>query len=956
MTPEQWGRVKEVFEAALERAPEERSAFLGRACAGDDLLRGEVSSLISSYEQEASFMDTPAAALAAESLVKEESAALVGQEISHYQIVREIGRGGMGVVYLAQDISLSRPVALKLLPKHLTSDPSRLRRFEHEARAASSLNHPNILTIYEIAQLDGRHSIATEFIDGVTLRDRIKSREMQLSEALNIAEQAASALVAAHEAGIVHRDIKPENIMVRRDGYVKVLDFGLAKLTEYDSIESGTSSIGKPGITDTGLMGTVGYMSPEQAQGVPVDKRTDIFSLGVVIHEMVTGQMPLLVRKTQDTEILSLPQQQALPIAHYLPQAPAKLREIVSKALHQDREKRYQTMAELLADLKSVRSERVVKRRLPARRLVLLAAALTIIIGGPLWFYTSRHSAKSASAAMRIVQFTSFEGEENMPSFSPDGNQIAFSGTGENYGPSSIYVKQIGSDSTLRLTSDSSYVDIAPVWSPDGQTIAFIRSNQSEVNIFEVAALGGAARELVTLGPHPGWTMSPTLAWSPDGKFIAVPYTEPGGPHRIFLVSTDNFEKRALTTPTGGMCDYNPVFSPDGQSVAFLRNGSNWSESDIYIVPISGGEPRRLTYDNAYTTGLDWTADGREIVFASNRGLTFSKVATNALWRIPVAGGTPERIPLDGLNFWFPRIARQGNRLAFAQLYPEDWNVYRIEVSPDGLSNKPPAKLIASTQNDGNAQFSPDGRQLAFNSDRSGHFEVYLCDIDGTHQRVLTSSPPNKRAGSPSWSPDGKQIAFDLFAGDKGGIKGDIYTISVDGGQPRPIATGGSSSVPSWSRDGKWIYFNSERTGITEVWKSPAEGGDAVQVTRQGGSYAQESIDGKYVYFRKDFPTQGIWRVPVDGGEEVRIVDSYETLYFGDWEITKEGIYFINEHGTDKSVDFFDFAARKTRQVANLGKVSIMPATLSVSSDGREILYTQNDQRGSDITLVENFR
>src|ERR1041385_3244972 len=216
MTPEQWHRVKEVFEAALDHAPEERSAFVGQACGGDDLLHSEVNSLLSSYEEESSFMETPAAAIAARSLVSEESAALVGQQFGHYQIVREIGRGGMGVVYLAQDDSSGRPVALKLLPKHLTSDPNRLQRFEREARAASALNHHNILTIYEITQLDGLHSIATEFIDGVTLRDRSRSKELELSETLNIAEQIASALVTAHEAGIVHCDIKPENVMVRR--------------------------------------------------------------------------------------------------------------------------------------------------------------------------------------------------------------------------------------------------------------------------------------------------------------------------------------------------------------------------------------------------------------------------------------------------------------------------------------------------------------------------------------------------------------------------------------------------------------------------------------------------------------------------------------------------------------------------------------------------------------------
>jgi len=426
LTPEQWHRVKEIFEAALGHAPEERSAFLGQACGGDDLLCSEVESLLSSYEQEKSFMETPAAALAARSLVSEESAALVGQQFGHYQIVREIGRGGMGVVYLAQDDSLGRPVALKLLPKHLTSDPNRLRRFEQEARAASALNHHNILTIYEIAQLDGLHSIATEFIDGVTLRERIRSKELELSETLNIAEQIASALVAAHEAGIVHRDIKPENVMLRRDGYVKVLDFGLAKLTEQQPVERVNASTTITGTnTDTGVMGTVGYMSPEQARGESVDHRTDIFSLGVVIYEMVTGHMPFEA-KTAGNVIVPIPEQEPPPLAHYLPEAPAELQLIVNKALGQNRDERYQTMTELLADLKSVRSKRSAKSRFTAGRLIVLAATLAVAVGGLLWFYASSRTVKSSLPPMKVVPFTSVEGNEFSPAFSPDGNQIAF--------------------------------------------------------------------------------------------------------------------------------------------------------------------------------------------------------------------------------------------------------------------------------------------------------------------------------------------------------------------------------------------------------------------------------------------------------------------------------------------------------------------------------------------------
>ena len=291
MTPKRWRQVKELFEAALERVPDERPAFLDHACDGDEPLRREVQSLLASYEEGESFMERPAVALAAESLAESEDKPLTGQTINHYQIVREIGSGGMGEVYLAQDTRLGRHVALKLLPTLFTKDEDRLRRFEQEARAASALNHPNVCVIYEVGETaDDRHYIAMEYIDGVTLNQHMTSTRMTLTEVLDITIQVASALTAAHAVGIVHRDIKPENIMVRSDGYLKVLDFGLAKLMEQQATDLAAVA-GARVKTDTGMvMGTSRYMSPEQVRGLAVDARTDIWSLGVVIYEMVTGR------------------------------------------------------------------------------------------------------------------------------------------------------------------------------------------------------------------------------------------------------------------------------------------------------------------------------------------------------------------------------------------------------------------------------------------------------------------------------------------------------------------------------------------------------------------------------------------------------------------------------------------------------------------------------------------
>ena len=949
MTPELWHRVKEVFEAALGHAPEERSAFVGRACGGDDLLCSEVKSLLRSYEQEKSFMETPAAALAAQSLVKEESAALVGQQLGHYQIVRELGRGGMGVVYLAQDDSLGRPVALKLLPKHLTSDPNRLRRFEREARAASALNHHNILTIYEIAYLDGLHSIATEFIDGVTLRERIKSKELELSETLNIAEQIASALVAAHEAGIVHRDIKPENVMLRRDGYVKVLDFGLAKLTEQQTVKWVNASAAIAGTnTDTGAMGTLGYMSPEQARGEAVDHRTDIFSLGVVIYEMVTGHMPF-----EAGAIVPSVEQELPRLAHYAPETPAELQLIVNKALRQNRDERYQTTTELLTDLKCVTSKRSAKSRFTARRLSLLAATLVVVVGGLLWFYASSRTVKSSLPPMKVVPFTSSAGSEWVGDFSPDGNQIAYVWTDEKENNIDVYVKQIGVENPLRLTSDPR-ADFCPVWSPDGQNVAFVRFTETGAVIFIVPASGGVERKLLTLGsdvPFP-----PAWDWSPDGKFIAFTVKpSKDEPSKIFLISPDTLARHPLTAPTENLDgfdylgDSEPVFSPDSKSVAFIRQSSLVS-ADVYISPITGGEPRRLTSENTPVTRVTWTADGREIIFSA----TSNRFAHNSsLWRIPASGGAPERITVVGYDAMYPHISRHGNRLAYVQ-GSGDYNIYKIGVFGTTVSSNPPTKLIASTRNDGSPQFSPDGRRIVFGSDRSGSPEIWMCDSDGSNLIQVTSL--NKAAGTPRWSPDGQQIAFDFFKERRG----HIYVTRTAGGRPRPITTGDFDDiVPSWSRNGQWIYFASNRSGVYQVWRVRPEGGEAVQVTRQGGGLAFESFDGKYVYYVKGWegPAKGIWRVPVDGGEELQVLDSFHSENNGDWAVADDGLYFINPEAKDGvAMEFFEFATRKVRQVGKLGKVTIGSTCIAVSPDRRQILYVQIDHDGQDIMLVENFR
>ncbi|MDQ3255317.1 MAG: protein kinase [Acidobacteriota bacterium] len=363
MTPERWGEIDRLFHAALEREPAERLGFLVRECADDATLRREVETLLASYVQAGDFIEAPASDVAAALLEEDRPGLVVGPMVGPFKVDEMLAAGGMGEVYLAEDTRLGRKVALKLLPPQFTADPDPVRRFEQEARAASALNHPNIVTIHEIGQADSLHYIATEFVEGETLREHMRNTRMTVGQVLDVTVQVASALSAAHEAGIIHRDIKPENIMLRRDRIVKVLDFGLAKLLPQQALTRDPRAPTKSTVkTNPGVvMGTVGYMSPEQARGLGVDARTDIFSLGVVLFEMVSGRAPF-GGETPSHVIVSILESEPPPLPGEA-EVPTELERIISKALRKDKEERYQTASDLGLDLKNLREELTVESR-----------------------------------------------------------------------------------------------------------------------------------------------------------------------------------------------------------------------------------------------------------------------------------------------------------------------------------------------------------------------------------------------------------------------------------------------------------------------------------------------------------------------------------------------------------------------------------------------------------------
>ena len=767
---------------------------------------------------------------------------MIGSTISHYKILSELGRGGMGVVYKAEDTKLKRFVALKFLRSDVLEDEEHRERFLREAQAAAALDHSNICTVHEIDEVEGETFIAMAFIEGQTVKDKIAERPLKLEEALDIAIQTARGLQAAHEKGIVHRDIKSANLMVTPQGQVKVMDFGLAQLAERSQLTKTAT-----------ILGTPAYMSPEQAQRLPTDRRTDIWSLGVVIYEMVTGRLPFEGER-QQAVLYAIAKEEAEPITALRVGLPTELDRIVGKAMSKDASERYQHVDEMLVDLRSLGKERESEASRPAPLVQRgfrqtawragAALAAVVLVAAGVWLGSLRQPAESPEPPLRVTPLTTYAGQESDPSFSPSGDQVVFVWDGDNQDNFDIYVKLVGEGTSVRLTDDPAE-DGSPAWSPDGRQIAFLRfGSQSEgaADVMLVPPIGGPERTLAridSLIDRQRWR-SLGLAWSPDGKQLAlVGRDSPREPYGIFLLSVETGEKRRLTQPrvsTGR--DLLPDFSPDGQKVAFVRSTAS-KVQDIYVVGVTGGQLERVTDLGTNIGGLAWTSDGREIIFSTR------PQGGGALYRILASGGKPRQVAAAGGASGKPALAPQARRLAYPRVV-RDSNIWRIDLASAGV-RKPMRPLIASTRTDVSGRFSPDGKRIVFASNRSGTMEIWVCDADGSNALQLTSFNVPRTVGTPRWSPDAQSIVFD----SRPGGNADIFVVGASGGAPRQITADPSEDVvPSWSRDGRWIYFESNRSGEGQVWKVPVEGEEpegaaAVQVTRQGGFVAFESPDGK---------------------------------------------------------------------------------------------------------------
>ena len=565
--------------------------------------------------------------------------------------------------------------------------------------------------------------------------------------------------------------------------------------------------------------------------------------------------------------------------------------------------------------------------------------ALGMLAGAGYWWWHRPVPETPAPKAYRIVPFTGLAGREDMPALSPDGRQIVYSWRPDEGQSLELYGKLIGTGEPVRLTNQPGD-ETSPAWSPDGKYIAFLRVQTDFAELFVMPSLGGGERKLCDVQ-----TSDAFVTWTPDGQSVVTSSAVSAADKErqaLLQVGVESGAKKFLTEPPALVVDDAPRFAPDGKTLAF-RRALNRGHSEIFLAKPDGSQARQLTKLNAPIHGFTWTADGREIVLAMYRE------GSNGLWRVPIESGVAAPIEAAGRSATHPALSTNG-LLAYVESLV-DTNIWRIDLAARRVA---PQKFIASRQSDHSPEYSPDGRRIAFSSGRSGHDEIWICQSDGSNPVQLTHFN-GLATGSPHWSPDGKQLAFDARPENHG----DLFVINVDGGPPQRLTTEASHDViPSWSHDGKWLYFCSNRSGKLQIWKRMVAGGEAIQLTQQGGMEAFESPDGQYVYYLKGRGIPGLWRVATDGTREEAVPELADAGYWRYWTINRSGLYFVpaNE-SAPLPIKHFDFATRQLKTIAAIDKQpSWLTPGLAVSPDGRQILFAANDLFASSIMLLENFR
>ena len=957
MKTERWKQVDQLFHAALERKPEERLTFLKAACAGRDSLRHEVEVLLAAHDEAGSFMEAPALAVEARGLAVDkrspEMPLATGETISHYRIISSLGSGGMGVVYLAEDTSLGRKIALKLLPTEFTTDSDRVRRFQQEARAASALNHPNILIIHEIGQAEDRHFIASEFIAGETLRQRMSDAQpsvvdlqkrsveghLERREVLGIAMQVADALAAAHAKGIVHRDIKPENIMLIRDShlmqkesFVKVLDFGIAKLTEQTSnTEADATTRVLLNTHEGSVIGTVNYMSPEQARGEKVDARTDIWSLGIVLYEMLSSEVPFAGNTTQDV-IASILKDSLPPISV---EVPDRFRWVVIKALRKSKEERYQTAREMFSDLRELhedenefksrqkvrgtdpRSDPIlghvnlqaglptkasnshptsritrlhgVARRHPGIAMIVSATLVIAAVGIVYGLYkirnqnstTSQNSPKSAAPfqTFQIAKLTT-TGKVTDAAISPDGKYVVYVVVdGEKQ---SVWLRQVSPYSDVQIIPPAQ-VNYYPglTFSPDGNYIYYGVWENETNSLYQIPVLGGAKRKLIT-------DFDSVISFSPDGKQFAFlrGYADTRE-SALFVTAADGSSQRKLAVRSfpnffNVSGEGAAAWSPDGKIIVCpVRNTDESGQQYMTLVEVrvaDGSEKRISSEVWGRVERIAWLRDGSGLVFIARERRPESP---SQIWYLAYPAGKAQRITNDLNDYVSVSLTADSSALVSI----ESEQASNIWIS--GGENSSAARQITETRFDGvqGISWTPDDK-IVYASRVTGNSELWMVDANGTGRTQLTTD--GRHDVWPSVSSDGRYVVFV----SKGTLNRHIWRMNIDGSSLKQLTSGDDEIGPQITPDGQWVIYLSV-SGVMPLLKIPIDGGKPVQIIESTSFGAAISPNGQWIAVRYPVQASPVAVYPFEGGQPQKMLNLPNSSFFS-WTPDGRALAYID--------------------------------------------------------------
>ena len=921
-----------------------------------------------------------------------------GATVAHYRISSKIGAGGMGEVYLAQDTKLGRPVALKFLPGDVAAHQSRVKRFIQEAKAASALNHPNILTVYEIGQVDDTTFIATEFVDGVTLRDRIRQR-LRLVEILDIAIQIASALVAAHAANIVHRDIKPENIMVRKDGIIKVLDFGLAKLTErQDSLTGSEASTIALVQTEPGtVLGTVAYMSPEQAAGREVDARSDIWSLGVVLYEMVTLRVPF-EGASKSHIIVAITDYEPASVKQFAPDVPEALEWIIAEALTKDRDERCQTAKELLGKLKRLKQRMVsgvsdlshsagpslvpsihsdfaslapkqatidaaarttvatqgassAGSKLPRLRMTIgfLVFSLAVVSAIVYGVYT-RFSKPEPLGPLRMTALTTGgqlngEGINGQVSISPDGKYVVVAANDAKQ-QASLWIRQVSTNSLVRIVAPESGAYLGTTFSPDGEMIYYVATlerNNFVPTLYRVPVLGGDPTKVLD-------RVFSAIGFSHDGSQFA--FVRKNQDQSALLISnTDGSgepKSIAVVKQPDSFSTSGPSWSPDGKRIACgMFKGTGAGYSTVIEVQVAGGEPQPIGSQKwAVVARVVWLGDGSGLIMTAQ---SESSSAGTQIWLLPYPRGEARRITND-LNAYGDvslGLTADSRTIATIQLITNSG----IWISSPN-EDESRAQQVLKTNLPETVAWTPDGK-IVYASRTGENWDIWIANHDGSESKQLTADAFTDQ--QPSACAGGKYIVFQ----SNRSRSRNIWRMNIDGSNQKQLTDGNYVDAnPVCSSDGGSVVFMSARSGTWAIWKVGIDGGTPVQVTSRASEYPVISPDGKLIaYFSgedkaNDQPKLVI--IPFEGGDPVKTValpSSVQPLSFA-WMPDGRSIAYVDTASGILNVWSQNIDGGAPKQLTNFKSEFVN--TFAISRDGKIATYRVSATR--DIVLIKDFR